>query len=116
MVQKNTNKTTDFYKVRSISKVNVICQGNCSFPETKLIPFHGNCNETILDKITIASLSQKSSKDILNIFKTNSFCFPTFNARLLDDDTTIKDFIATLRIAIKDTYNPVANSTSKFYD
>ena len=99
-----SNSTTDFNKANTISKVAVSCT-NCTIPKEQIF-LNDYCNDSIIDNIAIGGMSSRSSRNITDIFNTKSYCFPTFNATLVDDDKTVKNFISSLTLYIPDTYNP----------
>jgi len=98
------NSTADFNVINTMENVAVSCS-DCTIPKDKIF-LNNFCDETILDNIKIGTLSSRSSKNLTDIFKTKSFCFPNFNGTIVDDDVKIKNFISSLTLYIPDTYNP----------
>ncbi len=106
-----SNSSTDFNKVNTIKTIAIKCN-NCTFDHTLM---NNYCNSTGIDQIRIASLSARTSKNITDIFKTKSFCFPNFKSTLVDDDNKVKNFISSFSLYIPDSYNPNGTSTKSIY-
>ncbi len=113
------NSTSDFDKIQTIKTMFSDCVDcglfNAKTNETDQMKtaIYSQCNQTKIRSIKLHSLSSRSSRNITDIFETNSFCIPDkFRGKLVDDDLNIANFISSLTLTIPDTYKPNGTSTN----